>query len=209
MSKLDIQIANGPLSGQTVSVDVGLAVPSASQQFTNAISSGVPALQGLVTVVAAQGADPQGWIKLAEALSTGVMQLVNRIRSANTTSIVIVNAIPDSTISMNSLSLKKGSLLDGLNENSINLQARATDAKPHALIMGIEGRSEGKLSGTIYGSGGSAEGSLSINFENPLGPRQSRSSYSHSASSHKVDFFLSIAEDKTRQDVAVFIVSRK
>lgn len=226
-----VTLVNGPERGETIEVAYKNPVETQSMSkgeiITLSINGAVGA--GLViggAVAAAMGAGSAGGKvimlgakPLGKAIAQGMKALVRRVREANSTTVVIINGVPDSRLRITDFKLEdgRGELVDGYKRSEIEGAVARGSAESfeavifatHAsgLVRGTDGRVRAVLTRR-----GVEDADLRIDFRNPVGKRQERSDYSHrvrtesGATLYEMDFELEEADGKSRRDVAVFMV---
>lgn len=217
----NINIVNGPHAGCPAAIAYenpvnfgGISEGQATGLAIGGTASGVGLTVGIVALlggtISTGGllALPLAAAAFGYALGSGIRAIMDRVQADNSTTIVVVNGVPGSTMRLAGLALDKGKLLDGYSVSSVeNAQASSPTDDFEAVMLATDGRTQGKLSGMITGPLGLQR--FSLDFKNPLGPRQSRSEYEvggFDPTKLAVSACLTHADDRTRRDVVVVTV---
>ena len=173
---LDIRIVTGPegMEGEKFTIDLVEAVPDGTP--TESQREGFTTAWEVVEAVAESedGEDVAAVMAIGLAISYGVVRLVNRIRSANNTTILFASLNPDIQIVFDEVDIDKGNLLDGLSHRKIESTRLAVKGSyTEGLVFASEGRSEGHISGKLIVAGKAEP--FKLHYENPLGKRQNKS----------------------------------
>ena len=176
---LDIRIKTGPkdMEGEKFTVDLVKAVPDGT--LTPSQQKGFSTAWEVVQAVAEaeDGEEAAAIMAIGLAISYGVVRLVNRVKSANNTVILFASLNPDIEIEFLDLDIDKGDLAKGLSKGDIkDTTLRVKTSYTQGLMFSTFGRSWGHITGRLVIKGKPAE-NFRLDYENPLGPRQDKSTY--------------------------------
>ena len=164
---------------------------------------------------------PPGWviagvIAIAMALGFGIAAIVERVRADNTTTIVLVNGVANSSLSITGFTRTHGFWVGKQSDDGIK-DIVAKGGAPgsfntEALVFTLDGRSEGTLTGVI--ENGADSGTFGLEFKNDLGPRHQgpvvqKSSYSPLFTTGPISVVSQLSQPDTnsRNDIVVVNIS--
>ncbi|WP_020534762.1 hypothetical protein [Lewinella cohaerens] len=194
---LPIRIQNGPMKGRTYNVDVPVTVSDKDLTKINLDASfltggsilavmttlatvggaggAAVATVGAVTITAGIIGSAVGIVGAVVALGIFVPALVNIIREANTTSMVLLNTVPNSTMRITKVVQDGGKWIDTDEAAILRDKALTNEAEAAALIFRSEpyrsaGRSKGHFEVELTFNKSGKKQHFHVNWDNPLGP---------------------------------------
>lgn len=203
---LTVKIENGPLKNKKFDVDVPVEVSKkdlakinvdgafvAGGSFMAAVSAlgaiggtGMAvATVGTLTITASIISATIGVIGAVVALGVFVPAIVKLVRDANTTSFILLNVVPNSTMRIKKVNLQKGAWVHTDDAAILRDEAEASDKEAAALVFQAQPyRSGGEVKGffevTLHLDKSKKSQTFKVHFDNPLGvdTKNRKASYS-------------------------------
>lgn len=190
--KMPVKISNGPMKGDELDFQVSIVDQADISIDTVA---GTATTASVIAFIAAL-ANPTGWLILGAVGIVGglgflIGRIIKAVRNANLTTIIIVNAVPNSTLRVKKIERTHGEWVGGDTDDSIEGSPVITNGnRAGALVLNSEPRntkSQGLADLEVEFQDGFKTG-FHLTWYNPLGPDQSRSRYISSIDGKFIQF---------------------